>query len=138
MATSKIVYSGELRTNAVHISSTNSIVTDAPTDNFGKGEAFSPTDLAATSLASCMLTVLGIYAQNNGINMIGSNAEVTKIMSSDGPRKIAGIDVMLEIKTKDLLDEKQKTILERVAKTCPVSLSLHPDLKQKIQISFTN
>jgi putative redox protein len=138
MATSKIVYSGELRTNAVHISSTNSIVTDAPTDNFGKGEAFSPTDLAATSLASCMLTVLGIYAQNNGIDMIGSNAEVTKIMSSDGPRKIAGIDVMLEIKTKDLLDEKQKTILERVAKTCPVSLSLHPDLKQNIQISFTN
>jgi uncharacterized OsmC-like protein len=138
MATSKIVYSGELRTNAVHISSTNSIVTDAPIDNFGKGEAFSPTDLAATSLASCMLTVLGIYAQNNGINIIGSNAEVTKIMSSEGPRRIAGIDVMLEIKTKELLDDKQKVILERVAKTCPVSLSLHPDLKQTIQISFTN
>ncbi len=138
MATSKIVYSGELRTNAVHISSTNSIVTDAPIDNFGKGEAFSPTDLAATSLASCMLTVLGIYAQNNGINMIGSNAEVTKIMSSDGPRRITGIDVILEIKTKELLDDKQKVILERVAKTCPVSLSLHPDLKQNIQISFTN
>ena len=88
MATSKIIYSGELRTNAVHVSSSNSIVTDAPIDNFGKGEAFSPTDLAATSLASCMLTVLGIYAQNNGINMIGSNAEVTKIMGSEGPRSI--------------------------------------------------
>jgi len=138
MATSKIIYSGELRTNAVHIPSTNSIVTDAPIDNFGKGEAFSPTDLAATSLASCMLTVLGIYAQNNNIDMIGSNAEVTKIMSSDGPRRIAGIDVTLVIKTKELLNDQQKVILERVAKTCPVSLSLHPDLKQNVQISFTN
>ena len=137
MATSKIIYSGELRTNAVHTSSNNSIVTDAPVDNFGKGEAFSPTDLAATSLASCMLTVLGIYAQNNGIDMIGSNAEVTKIMSSEGPRRIAEIDVILEIKTKEVLDDKQKVILERVAKTCPVSLSLHPDLKQNIQISFS-
>jgi uncharacterized OsmC-like protein len=138
MATSKIIYSGELRTNAVHISSTNSIVTDAPVDNFGKGEAFSPTDLAATSLASCMLTVLGIYAQNNNINMLGSSAEVTKIMSAEAPRRIAGIDVILEIKTKELLDDKQKVILERVARTCPVSLSLHPDLKQNIQISFSN
>ena len=98
MATSKIVYSGELRTNAVHLSSTNSIVTDAPIDNYGKGEAFSPTDLAATSLASCMLTVLGIYAQNNKIDMIGSNAEVTKIMSTEAPRRIIGVDVILEIK----------------------------------------
>jgi uncharacterized OsmC-like protein len=138
MATSKIIYSGELRTNAVHISSSNSIVTDAPIDNFGRGEAFSPTDLAATSLASCMLTVLGIYAQNNGINMIDSNAEVTKLMSTEGPRKILGIDVDLEIVTKEILDDKQKTILERVARTCPVSLSLHPDLKQNIQIKFSN
>ena len=137
MATSKIVYSGELRTNAVHSSSNNSIVTDAPVDNFGKGEAFSPTDLAATSLASCMLTVLGIYAQNNNINMIGSNAEVTKIMSSEAPRRIIGIDVKLELRTEEELDEKQKVILERVAKTCPVSLSLHPDLKQNVQISFS-
>ncbi len=138
MATSKIIYSGELRTNAVHISSSNSIVTDAPLDNYGRGEAFSPTDLAATSLASCMLTVLGIYAQNNGINMIDSNAEVTKLMSTEGPRKILGIDVDLEIVTKEILDDKQKTILERVARTCPVSLSLHPDLKQNIQIKFSN
>ena len=138
MATSKIIYSGELRTNAVHLSSSNAIVTDAPVDNFGKGEAFSPTDLAATSLASCMLTVLGIYAQNNDIDMVGSNAEVTKIMSTEGPRRIIGIDVLLEIKTKEVLDDKQRIILERVARTCPVSLSLHPDLKQNIQISFSN
>lgn len=138
MATSKIIYSGELRTNAVHVSSSNSIVTDAPIDNFGKGEAFSPTDLAATSLASCMLTVLGIYAQNNGINMIGSNAEVTKIMSSEGPRRIEEIKVELEILTQEILDQKQIIILERVARTCPVSLSLHPDLKQNIQIKFSN
>lgn len=138
MATSKVIYSGELRTNAVHIASQNSIITDAPIDNFGKGEAFSPTDLAATSLASCMLTVLGIYAQNNGINMIGSNAETTKIMNTEGPRRIVGIEVQLEIKTKEILDEKQKLILERVARTCPVSLSLHPDIVQNIVIQFTN
>lgn len=137
MATSKVIYSGELRTNAIHLSSNNQIVTDAPIDNHGKGEAFSPTDLAATSLASCMLTVLGIYAQNNGINMVGSNAEVTKIMSTEGPRRIIGIDVLLEIKTTESMDEKQRTILERVAKTCPVSLSLHPDLIQNITVNFT-
>lgn len=136
MATSKIIYLNELRTSATHLASNNSIVTDAPVDNHGKGEAFSPTDLAATSLASCMITVLGIYADKNGINMGGTNAEVTKIMNSEGPRRIVGIDVKLEIVTTEEMDEKQKTILERVARTCPVALSLHPDLKQNIEITF--
>ena len=84
-----------------------------------------------------MLTVLGIYAEQNGIDMRGSNAGVTKIMSSEGLRRIAGIDVDLEISTSVEMDAKQKVILERVARTCPVSLSLHPDLKQNISIRFT-
>ncbi len=137
MATSKIIYLNELRTSATHLASNNSIVTDAPVDNHGKGEAFSPTDLAATSLASCMITVLGIHADKNGINMGGTNAEVTKIMSSEGPRRIVGIDVKLEIVTTEEMDEKQRIILERVARTCPVSLSLHPELKQNIEITFS-
>lgn len=137
MATSKVIYSGELSTNAEHLSSGGLITTDAPVDNHGKGQAFSPTDLAATSLASCMLTVLGIYAEQNGIDMRGSNAGVTKIMSSEGLRRISGIDVDLEINTSVEMDAKQKLILERVARTCPVSLSLHPDLKQNISIRFT-
>lgn len=138
MATSKIVYLGELRTNAEHIASGNTIITDAPTDNHGKGEAFSPTDLAATSLALCMITVLGIYAQKNSINMKDTHAEVTKIMSSDGPRRIVGVDVKLTIVTTELMDDKQRLILERVARTCPVSLSLHPDIRQNIEINFVN
>lgn len=137
MATSKVVYSGELRTISTHLASGSEIITDAPIDNHGKGEAFSPTDTAATSLASCMMTVIGIYAEANGINMTGSSAEVTKIMSTDGPRRIAGIIVNLEIKTTSILDEKERLIFERIARTCPVSLSLHPDLKQTIEIRFT-
>jgi putative redox protein len=136
MSTSKVIYLGELRTHSEHIASGNAIITDAPIDNHGKGQAFSPTDLAATSLASCMITVLGIYAQNNDIDMKGTHAEVTKVMSKDGPRRITGVDVKLVIRTSHSLDDKQKTILERVARTCPVSLSLHPDIKQDIQINF--
>lgn len=138
MSTSKVIYLGELRATAEHNASGNSIVTDAPVDNHGKGQAFSPTDLAATSLASCMITVLGIYAQNNDINMKGTHAEVTKIMSKEGPRRIVGIDVDLVIKTTAKMDDKQKQILERVARTCPVSLSLHPDVVQNIIINFEN
>lgn len=137
MATSKVIYSGELRTGATHLASGSEIISDAPLDNHGKGQAFSPTDLAATSLASCMITVLGIYAEANGINMKGTAAEVTKIMSSEGPRRIAGIDVNLNISTENALDEKQKIIFERIARTCPVSLSLHPEVKQNIRISFS-
>ena len=136
MSTSKVIYLNDLRTNAIHLASGNTIVTDAPVDNHRKGEAFSPTDLAATSLAACMITVLGIHADKNGINMNTTHAEVTKIMSIEGPRRIVGIDVQLEIVTTEEMDEKQRIILERVAKTCPVSLSLHPDIQQNIAISF--
>ena len=136
MSTSKVIYLNDLRTSAEHIASKNSILTDAPLDNHGKGEAFSPTDLAATSLGSCMITVLGIYAQANDIDMKGTTAEITKVMSKEGPRRIVEIIVDLIIRTTEEMDEKQKTILEIVARTCPVSLSLHPDINQDIRISF--
>jgi uncharacterized OsmC-like protein len=137
MSTSKVIYLNDLRTNATHLASNSTIVTDAPVDNHGKGEAFSPTDLAATSLAACMITVLGIHADKSGINMKGTHAEVTKIMNTEGPRRIVAIDVKLEIVTTEIMDEKQRIIIERVAKTCPVSLSLHPDIQQNITISFS-
>ncbi len=137
MSTSKVIYLNDLRTNATHLASNSTIVTDAPVDNHGKGEAFSPTDLAATSLAACMITVLGIHADKSGINMKGTHAEVTKIMNTEGPRRIVAIDVKLEIVTTETMDEKQRIIIERVAKTCPVSLSLHPDIQQNISISYS-
>lgn len=136
MATSKVIYLNELRTNAIHSASGDKIVTDAPVDNHGKGEAFSPTDLAATSLASCMMTVMGIYAKNHSIDMGESVAEVTKIMSSEGPRRIVGIDVNMKFRTKNRLDDKLQDIFRNIAYTCPVAKSLHPDIVQKIDIAF--
>ncbi|MES2618840.1 MAG: OsmC family protein [Bacteroidota bacterium] len=136
MPTSNILYLNELRTKSVHIASGSEITTDAPKDNHGKGEAFSPTDLTANSLGACMLTVIGIYAQNNGIDMTGSSAEITKIMNTEGPRRIVGIDVDLNILTTEPLDEKHQTIFINTANTCPVARSLHPDIKQNIVVSF--
>jgi putative redox protein len=136
MPTSKVIYLNELRTNAIHSGSGNLVITDAPLDNHGKGEAFSPTDMAATSLATCMLTVMGIYAQNHSVDMTGSSAEVTKIMSSEGPRRIVEIDVDLTMRTKEALTQKLKTIFENIAYTCPVAKSLHPDIVQKIVLKF--
>jgi uncharacterized OsmC-like protein len=136
MATSNIIYLNELRTNATHIASGNQIVTDAPKDNHGKGEAFSPTDLAATSLGACMLTVMGIYAQNNGIDMTNSSAEVTKIMNTEGPRRIVGIDVNVSFVTAEPLTEKLQTIFKNIADTCPVAKSLHPEIVQNIVFEF--
>ncbi len=136
MTTSKVIYLNELSTGAEHLASGSTIRTDAPVDNHGKGQAFSPTDLAATSLASCMLTVLGIYAGNNDIDMGESQAEVTKIMSKEGPRRIVQIDVNLQILTSRELDERQQSIFDKIARNCPVALSLHPELLQNINISF--
>ncbi len=136
MTTSKVIYLNELRTNAIHLASQNEITTDAPKDNHGKGEAFSPTDLAATSLGACMLTVMGIYAQNNQINMTGSHAEVTKIMNTEGPRRIVGIDVKIQFCTTEPLSEKLQTIFKNIADTCPVAKSLHPEIVQNIVFEF--
>jgi len=132
--TSKVVYNGQKRTTATHLSSGQSIITDAPLDNHGKGEAFSPTDLAATSLASCAMTIMGIYADSHGLNIDGTTAEVQKIMESN-PRRIGGIIVNFEIPDRNFSDKEKKAIMN-AALTCPVSFSLHPDLKQDMNFKW--
>ncbi len=130
MPTSKIIYLGDLRTTATHLQSSEQIITDAPVDNFGKGEAFSPTDLAATSLGSCAMTVMGIAAQRDNINFEGSEISVTKTMSSVAPRRISRIEVSFCMKTKEILSEEIQKKYIKIAHTCPVSLSLHPEIEQ--------
>ena len=129
MPTSKVIYLGELRTSSIHLQSGSEIISDAPTDNNGKGEAFSPTDTVANGLASCMFTVMGIKANDLGVDFSGSTAEVTKIMAAE-PRRISEIHVNFNMNLP--ADEKIKTILERTAMTCPVFYSLHPDIKKEI------
>ncbi len=133
--TSKVIYNGDLRTTMMHLASGDQVITDAPTDNHGKGEAFSPTDLMSTALASCLLTVTGIKANQLGLNMDGATASVNKVMSTELPRRVARIDVDVVMPDHGFT-EKDKTILEHTARTCPVSLSLHPDLEQKIQFTW--
>lgn len=133
MATSKVVYLGDLRTSSVHLQSGTEIITDAPIDNNGKGEAFSPTDMVANSLATCMLTVMGIKARDLGVDFSGSTAEVTKIMAAE-PRRISEIHITFHMNL--VADEKTKTILERTGMTCPVHYSLHPDIKKEITFNW--
>ncbi|HTB32918.1 MAG TPA: OsmC family protein [Bacteroidia bacterium] len=132
--TSRVIYSGGLRTEAEHIKSGNKIVTDAPPDNHGRGEAFSPTDLMSTSLATCMLTVMGIACQSRGINIDGTTAEVTKIMAAN-PRRVAEIQITITFPAMGYTDE-QKKLLELTARTCPVAESLHPNLIQNITFVY--
>lgn len=131
--TSKVTYLGELRTSSIHINSGSEIISDAPLDNNGKGEAFSPTDTVANALASCMFTVMGIKARDMGVDFKGSTAEVTKIMQAS-PRKIARIEVVFNMVSST--DEKARTILERTALTCPVYLSLNPDIEKDITFNW--
>jgi uncharacterized OsmC-like protein len=131
--TSKVTYLGNLRTESVHIKSDNTFITDAPTDNNGKGEAFSPTDTVATGLASCMLTVMGIKARAMDVDMSGATAEVTKTMASE-PRRISKIEVVLNFPFET--DNKIRRILERTANTCPVHYSLHPDIEKDITFNW--
>lgn len=133
LPTATVDYEGGLRTTCLHIRSGNQVVTDAPVDNRGKGEAFSPTDLCATSLATCMLTIMGIKAMDNGWSLEGTKAEVIKIMA-DEPRRIGGIT--LTIRMPEGLDNKTRQILERAGKTCPVALSLHPDIRQDVTFIY--
>ncbi|MDP3976348.1 MAG: OsmC family protein [bacterium] len=134
MPTSTVLYLGGLRTECTHLKSGQKIITDAPTDNHGKGEAFSPTDLAATSLGTCMLTVMGIVAQRHGIDMEGARAEVTKIMA-EGPRRIGEIQVIITMPPKGYTDE-QKQLLEATAHACPVGKSLSADLKEVVEFTW--
>lgn len=132
MITSTVKYLGELRTEATHIQSQTTIHTDAPKDNHGKGEMFSPTDLVATALASCMMSIMGIVAMKDGITPIeGTIAEVTKIMYAE-PRRIGEIHIKITFPKSEYTD-KEKKIYEHAAFTCPVAKSLHPDLKQVIE-----
>lgn len=135
MHSMEVVYCGGLRTKAVHLKSGVEIITDAPVDNNGKGESFSPTDLASCSLASCMMTIIGILAQNHGFDIVGTKAEVTKVMSSD-PRKIAEVKIRLVFPSSFKADDKRKTMVKRAAHTCPVALSLHESVGQNITFVF--
>lgn len=140
MATIAMKYLGDLRTEDRHLQSGTQIYTDAPTDNQGRGEAFSPTDLVANALGTCILTTMAIFARRDGIELTGSDASVTKIMSSEPPRRIARIeiDMVLRATTADgsAVTDEQKAKLERIAHTCPVAISLHPDLEQAVSISW--
>ena len=131
--TSKVNYLGDLRTSAIHIASDKNFITDAPIDNQGKGEAFSPTDTVATALASCLLTIMGIKARDLNIDIKNTTAEVAKIMASK-PRRISEIQITVNF-TKSY-DQRIKKILEKAALACPVSNSLHPDLKQNILFNW--
>jgi putative redox protein len=134
MKTSEIIYLGGLRTEAVHLQSKSTIITDAPVDNNGKGEAFSPTDLLATSLGSCMLTIMGIVAERNNIDIKGAKVGITKIMAAN-PRRVSEIIVELTMPSNNY-SEKEKELLENAARTCPVAHSLHPDIKQGITFTY--
>jgi uncharacterized OsmC-like protein len=129
IAMSEIIYAGDLRVVSKHVKSGQEVHSDAPVDNHGKGEAFSPTDIMATSLAKCMLTVMGIRAEKMGIDMSGSTAKVYKVMASE-PRRIS--QIRIEVLMSASFSEKKRKILEMTGRQCPVALSLHPDLKQEI------
>ena len=130
--TSTVVYNGELRTTCTHLRSGNSFETDAPVDNNGRGERFSPTDLMSTSLATCMITVMGIKARTMGFDLSGIKIDVLKIMKAD-PRRVGGIELTFHIPDNLAdIDEKTKTILRNTGITCPVQLSIHPEIDVKI------
>ncbi len=133
--TANIVYNGNLRTTAQHVASQSIIETDAPVDNQGKGERFSPTDLIATALGSCMLTVMGIKARDMHVNIDNTTVQIVKIMGND-PRRIVGIAVHIIFPKHIIIDEKQKTTLERTALHCPVIKSLHPDIDCTVKFQW--
>jgi putative redox protein len=134
METIRTTYIGQLRTEAIHVQSGNKLITDAPVDNHGKGEAFSPTDLLATSLASCIFTIMGIKAEASGFSIDGATAKTWKIMS-ENPRRVAEVKIEYDFTMCDLND-KQKKILQGLVKVSPVPLSLHTETIQNVSIKF--
>lgn len=134
MATIETTYLGGLRTEATHVQSGNKLITDAPLDNKGKGEAFSPSDLLSAALGSCMLTIMGIAAREHNINMDGTTCSIVKIMASE-PRRVGEIQITFNFPSGDYAD-KEKAVLERSARACPVAESLRPDLKQTLEFNF--
>ncbi len=134
MPTVETIYRGELRTEATHLHSGTRLLTDAPTDNQGRGEYFSPTDLVATALGSCMVTIMGIAARTHGFDIDGTKLVITKIMSAHPPRKIE--EIKIELAFPGNYDEKIKKIIGHCIKNCPVALSLHPDLRQNVNLRY--
>lgn len=133
--TSKLIYKGDLRTVATHLLSGTAIETDAPLDNNGKGERFSPTDLVATAMAACMCTLMGIAARTHNINIDGVECEIEKIMAAN-PRRISEVKVAMHFSKDITYTDKEKKILEIAALTCPVIESLHPDLKKTVTFDW--
>jgi putative redox protein len=133
--TSTVVYEGNLRTVCTHLKSGSTIQTDAPPDNQGKGERFSPSDLVATALGSCMLTIMGIKARDMEVDLKDVKIEVEKIMKSE-PRRIGGINLTFHFPESLNLDEKQRTVLERAAHTCPVIYSINPDIEVNTKFAW--
>lgn len=133
--TSKIVYKGQLRSILTHLRSNTSIETDAPVDNNGKGERFSPTDLVATALGACMVTTMGIKTADKGWEIDGTEIEIEKIMAAN-PRRIDTVRVFITFPKTAPKDLKDRQILESIARNCPVAKSLHPDIHQDIRITW--
>lgn len=133
--TSTVVYEGNLRTVCTHVNSGSVIETDAPLDNQGLAERFSPTDMVATALGTCMLTIMGIKARDMNVDIKGIKIEVEKIMKAD-PRRIGGINLTFHFPDSLQVEEKQKTILERAAHTCPVMYSIHPDIEVNVTFNW--
>ena len=133
MTTSTSKYSGELRTHSVHTQSGETYITDAPTDNEGKGEAFSPTDIVATSLANCMMTIMGIVSKRKGLIIEGTEAKIDKFMGTD-PRRITEIKIDFYFPVN--FSEDERKLLEKSALNCPVAKSLSSDLKQNIEFNY--
>jgi uncharacterized OsmC-like protein len=133
--TSEIIYKGDLRTQATHLQSGTIVETDAPTDNHGKGERFSPTDIVATALGSCMLTIMGIKARDMNVDLEGTKIDITKIMASE-PRRISGIKINFHFPENLQVDEKQKAVLERAALTCPVAKSINPEINMETAFNW--
>ena len=131
--TSTIIYLGDLRTESTHLQSGEKIITDAPVDNNGKGEAFSPTDLLATSLGNCMLTIMGMRANDHGIDIDGTTCSIKKVMAAN-PRRVS--EIHAELKLSGTYSDEEKKILENAALTCPVFFSLHPDIVKNISFSY--
>ncbi len=129
------IYEGGLRCRATHGPSGTTIVTDAPVDNHGKGESFSPTDLVATALGACMMTIMGIVAERHGLDLTGMTAETEKVMTAQPPRRVASLKTRLTIPLP--ADHPQRQLLEQAAHTCPVHKSLHPDIDAAIEFRWS-
>jgi putative redox protein len=127
-------YEGHLRTEATHTASGTVIQTDAPVDNHGRGEAFSPTDLVGTALGTCILTTMAIVAERHQVDLIGASFKMEKIMSQEPPRRIAQLNVELHLPAS--LNERDRALMERTAHTCPVALSLNPEIKQEVRFVY--